>query len=294
LTLRTREGFFGLSDKIVSEANGTTREQMSAALVSPFAAAQIEVHLTSLFANDKAGGSFIRSMVYLNSRDLNFATAADGTRTAKLHLWSILFDVDGRVVEQVSEDRTLKLSANDYERTAREGIVYQLDVPAKKAGAYQVRVAVKDAASAKIGNAAQLVEVPALDSYKIALSGITLSTDPEAGPTSIANVAMRRFRSSSNLFYGYVVYAGRAKNSTDAPALLAEVKLFREGALVYDGGTKSIDTTGQTDLDRVSAAGGLRLNSLAPGTYVLQVTVKEKSGSRTAATQLIDFEVVPQ
>ena len=292
LTLRTREGFFGLSDKVVSEVNGTTREQMTAALVSPFAAAQIEVHMTSLFANDKSGGSFIRSMVYLNPRDLNFATESDGSRTAKLHLWSILFDVDGRVVEQVGEDRTLKLTAKDYERAAHEGIVYQLDVPAKKAGAYQVRVAVKDAVSAKVGNAAQLVEVPALDSNKIALSGITLSTDPEAGPTSIANVAMRRFRSSSNLFYGYVVYSGRAKNSTEAPKLLAQVKLFREGALVYDGGAKPIDTTGQTDYERISAAGGLRLNSLSPATYVLQVTVKDQSGSRSAATQLIDFEVV--
>lgn len=292
VTLRTREGFFGLSDKVVSEVNGTTREQMTAALVSPFSAAQIEVHMTSLFANDKSSGSFIRSMVYLNPRDLNFTTDSDGKRSAKLHLWSILFDVDGRVVEQVGEDRTLKLTVKDYERAAQEGIVYQLDVPAKKAGAYQVRVAVKDAVSAKVGNAAQLVEVPALDSNKIALSGITLSTEPEAGPTSIANVAMRRFRSSSNLFYGYVVYSGRSKNAAGVSVLLAHVKLFREGALVYDGGPKPIDTAGQTDLERISAAGGLRLNSLAPGTYVLQVNVKDQSGSRGAATQLIDFEVV--
>lgn len=292
LTLRTREGFFGLSDKVVSEVNGTTHEQMTAALVSPFAAAQIEVHMTSLFANDKTSGSFIRSMVYLNPRDLSFATESDGSRTAKLHLWSILFDVDGRVVEQVGEDRTLKLAAKDYERAAHEGIVYQLDVPAKKAGAYQVRVAVKDAASAKVGNAAQLVEVPRLDLNRVSLSGITLSTDPEAGPISIANVAMRRFRSSSNLFYSYVVYAGRAKSAAQAPRLLAQVKLYREGALVYDGGAKRIDTTDQTDYERIPAAGGLRLNSLAPGTYVLQVTVKDQTGGRSAASQMIDFEVV--
>jgi hypothetical protein len=37
-----------------------------------------------------------------------------------------------------------------------------------------------------------------------------------------------------------------------------------------------------------AATGGLRLNSLAPGTYVLQVKVKGGD-----ATQLIDFEVVP-
>ena len=301
LTLRTREGFYGVSSKDVSESNGTTREQMSAALVSPFAANQIEVHMTSLFANVKTTGSFIRSMVYLNPGDLNFATEGDGSRSAKLHLVSILLDVDGRVVQQVDQDRTLKLAVKDYERATHEGLVYQLDMPAKKPGAYQLRVVVRDTASAKLGRASQLVEIPELATNKIALSGITLSAESAdssqaekpgvAGST--ANLAMRRFRSSSNLYYGYVVYVGRGKKSADAPALLSEVKLFRDGAQVYGGGAKPIDTAGQEDLERISAAGGLRLNSLAPGTYVLQVKVKDQSGGRDEATQLIDFEVIP-
>jgi hypothetical protein len=153
LTLRTRGGFYGLSDKEVAQGNGTTREQMTAALISPFGANQIEVHMTSLFANDKSAGSFIRSMVYLNPGDLKFATEGDGRRSAKLHLWSILFDVDGRVVQQVEEDRTLKLTAKDFERAAHDGLVYQLDVPAKQPGAYQLRVAVRDTGSAKLGSA---------------------------------------------------------------------------------------------------------------------------------------------
>ena len=303
VTLRTREGFYGLSSKFVSQVNGTTREQMAAALVSPFGADQIELHMTSLFANTKPDGSFIRSMVYLNPGDLNFATASDGSRSAKLHLWSILFDVDGGVVEQIQEDRTLKLAAKDYERAAHDGLVYQLDVPAKKPGAYQLRVAVRDNGSSKLGSAAQPVEVPALVTNKIALSGITLSTDPETSQpgsdsrqsaetgvsSAIANMAMRRFHSSSNMYYGYVVYAGGAKKPTQ---LLAQVKLFREGTLVYDGGAKPIDTAGQTDFERISGAGGLRLTSLTPGTYVLQVTVKDQMGNRGETTQLIDFEVV--
>lgn len=297
LTLRTRDGFYGLSNNDVSQINGTTRDQMSAALASPFGADQIEVHMTSVFANARSG-SFIRSMVYLNPDDLNFATESDGSRSAKLRLWSILFDVDGRLVQQVEEDRTLKLAAKDYERAAHDGLVYQLDVPAKKPGAYQLRIAIRDAASAKLGRASQLVEVPALATNKLALSGITLSTDfetssakPESarGAAAMSNLAMRRFRSSSNLYYSYVVYAGRAK---EVPGLLAEVKLFREGALVYGGGAKPIDTAGQNDFARITAAGGLRLTSLSPGTYVLQVTVKDQSSTR-AATQLIDFEVVP-
>ena len=307
LTLRTREGFYGLSNKDVSQVNGTTREQMTAALISPFGASQIEVHMTSLFANAKPTGSFIRSMVYLNPADLVFATESDGKRSAKLHLWSILFDVDGRVVQQVEEDRTLKLAAKDFERAAHDGLVYQLDVPAKQPGAYQLRVAVRDTGSSKLGSAAQLVEVPALAANKIALSGITLSTEsdtskpasdpPPGGETGVAinmaNLAMRRFRSSSDLYYSYVVYVGAARKSSEAPVLLAEVKLFREGTLVYGGAAKYIDPAGQTDLERISGAGGLRLNSLSPGAYVLQVTVKDQSGKRSDATQLIDFEVVP-
>jgi VWFA-related protein len=299
LTLRTREGFYGLSNNDVSQINGTTRDQMSAALASPFGAEQIEVHMTSVFANDTSG-SFIRSMVYLNPGDLNFANESGGSRSAKLRLWSILFDVDGRIVQQVEEDRTLKLTAKDYERAAHDGLVYQLDVPAKNPGAYQLRIVVRDAGSAKLGRAAQLVEVPALATNKLALSGITLSTESaspqgaETGATStIANLALRRFRSSSNLYYSYVVYVGGARKSTEVPALLSEVRLFREGTLVYGGGAKAIDAAGQTDFERITAAGGLRLNSLAPGTYVLQVTVKDQSKTRVDATQLIDFEVIP-
>jgi len=303
LTLRTREGFYGLSNKDVSQVNGTTREQMTAALVSPFGASQIEVHMTSLFANAKPAGSFIRSMVYLNPADLKFATESDGKRSAKLHLWSILFDVDGRIVQQVEEDRTLKLAPKDFERATHDGLVYQLDVPAKQPGAYQLRVAVRDTGSAKLGSAAQMVEVPALNGNRLALSGITLSTESDGskpavdstqgGAANMANLAMRRFRSSSDLYYSYVVYVGTARKSTEAPMLLAEVKLFREGALVYGGAGKYIDPAGQTDLERISAAGGLRLNSLSPGAYVLQVTVKDQAGKRSDATQLIDFEVVP-
>ena len=301
LTLRTREGFFGVSTKDVSQVNGTTRDQVSAALTSPFRADQIEIHMTSLFANTRSTGSFIRSMVYLNPGDLSFATESDGSRSAKVNLLSILFDVDGRVVEQVNEERKLKLAAKDYERAAHDGIVYQMDVPAKKPGTYQLRLAVRDAASAKVGSAAQLVEIPALVTNKVALSGITLSTESADSPrgaetgaeSSIANLAMRRFRSSSNLFYSYVVYVGRARKSTEAPALQAEVRLFRDGALVYGADPKAIDTAGQDDFERITAAGGLRLNSLAPGMYVLQVKVKEQSGKGGDATQLIDFEVVP-
>ena len=71
--------------------------------------------------------------------------------------------------------------------------------------------------------------------------------------------------------------------------------MFRDGKLLYAGDPKPIDPSGQTDLERITASGALRLGpTLGLGQYILQVTiddrqVDEKNGT---ATQWIDFEIV--
>lgn len=153
LTVRTREGFYGLSDKEVLPIKPTTRDQMNKALMSPFGTVQIEMRLTALFANTKQTGSVIRSLVHFKAGDLTFAYEADGWRKATFSLSGALFGDNGGVVHEASETRTVRLTDRDYERILREGLIYQLDMPVKKPGAYQFRVAVRDATSSRIGTA---------------------------------------------------------------------------------------------------------------------------------------------
>jgi len=77
--------------------------------------------------------------------------------------------------------------------------------------------------------------------------------------------------------------------------LTAEARIFHDGKLIYAGNPKPIDTAGQPDLDRITASGGLELNSLKPGEYILQIVINDLlAGGKTAtATQWIDFEIVP-
>jgi len=314
LTVRTRDGFFGLSDKDVLPNMPTNRDRINMALMSPFGTVEIEMRLTALFANTKDAGSIIRSLLYFKGQDLTFADEPDGSHKATFSLSGVLFGDNGSVVNQVTETRTLRLRGKDYDRILRDGLVYQLDMPVEKPGAYQFRVAVRDAASSHIGTAGELLEVPDLRNQRLALSGITVSSGiaPNAPETTgvsgtgrpadsqtpadnpMANPANRRFRQGSNLFFGYAVYKAQLDKATHLPNLTAQAKLFRDGKLVYEGGLKPIDLTGQTDLERITGGGGLQLGMLPPGEYILQIVANDapaREKNRTA-TQWIDFEIV--
>jgi len=313
LTVRTREGFFGVTDEQARPREPTNRDQMNLALMSPFGAVDIDVRLTTIFANVAVNGSVLRSLLYFQTRDLTFTDEPDGWHQSTFNLSGVIFGDNGRVVNQVAETRTLRLQGKEYDRALRAGIVYQLDMPIKNPGAYQFRVAVRDATSSRIGTAGQFVEVPDLKSA-LALSGITVSSGigpngPEAtsvsgtarpadGQTtsdnSMANPANRRFRQGSNLFFGYAVYKAQLDKATHLPNLTAQAKLFCDGKLVYEGGLKPVDLTGQTDLERITGGGGLQLGMLPPGEYILQLFVNDALApeKNRTTTQWIDFEIV--
>ena len=86
----------------------------------------------------------------------------------------MIFGDNGTVVEQYQRGATLSLTERDYEHAMRNGMALKLDMPVKRPGSYQVRVATRDRNSAKIGSAGQFVEVPDLKKKRLAVSGIIL------------------------------------------------------------------------------------------------------------------------
>jgi hypothetical protein len=59
-------------------------------------------------------------------------------------------------------------------RSVEDGFVYQFAFPVKKAGAYQYRVAIRDAQGGKIGSASQFIEVPNLGKKHLATSSLVI------------------------------------------------------------------------------------------------------------------------
>lgn len=291
MSLRTRFGFVGVTKEEAKRAKPTPRSATNLALASPFAAQDIEVDLTSFFADDKQSGPVVRSFVYVDPKDLTF-TRVDGRYHASLELYGVIFGDNGVIVEERADAATFNFSDADYEQITRDGIGIGFDMPAKRPGAYQVRVAARDKATSKIGTAGQYMAVPDLKKkQQLAVSGIVLGTinaDKTVGRTGI-----RRFLAGSDLYYAYNLYNAIDENGNPRD-LVMDVILFREGKVVQTVPGVPIVATDQSDRSQVFVGSTLRLDpALEPGHYHLQVVVRNRNVKQKgpAVAQWADFAI---
>jgi VWFA-related protein len=288
MTLRTRFGFFGVSEEEASKTRLTPRDMTNLALASPFSAQDVEVGLASLFWSDKTAGSLIRSFVYIDASDLVF-TPVDGRQQASIEVHGVVFGDNGAMVEQLRRGATISFSESEYAAALKNGMGLSVDIPVKRYGAFQVRIAIRDRKSSKIGSAGEFVAVPDLKNKSLAVSGIVLGS-PRGEQETMSNTVARRFDANSDLEFAYVIY-----NALQFAKPVMETKLFRDGKIVYSGPEMPIQTAGQPDPDRVVASSKVRLSpDLEPGYYYLQVVLTDKDAKSKAlpVVQWIDFEVV--
>ncbi len=304
LRVRYRSGFFGAVDRKTEAVKKTPAQQIYGALLSPFSAKDISVNLTTIFAEDDKSGTFIRSLVTIEAKNLKFSKEPDGTHKANFDILAMTFGDNGVPVDETAKNYTVKLGENAYRKILETGFIYDLLVPVKKTGAYQLRVALRDSATEKVGSASQFVEVPNLKKNRLTLSSIILdnyttdqwqrvvsgnlqNTDEQSG----LDMALRRFKSGTVLRYDYMIY-----NAKINPVQLnTQMRLFRDGELVLEGKPVVIDGKDQTNLQRIQAAGAITLGSnLAPGNYALQIIVSDTGtkGKNQITSNWIDFEIV--
>ncbi len=317
LRLRSRTGYYGVTDAEGRPVRRTRDEQLAAAVTSPFASSDIRVRLTSLFGDEPGTGSFMRSLLHVDARDLTFREEPDGSHKATMDIVAVNFGDNGRVMDQFSYEQLITLRGDAYRQALQHGLVYNFDFPVKQRGAYQLRVAVRDAGSERMGSARQYIEVPDMSKNRLTLSGIilkganppgankatvvgasaqaangnarSLTDDPQADP------ALRRLRQGMVLNYQYAIYNAQLDAPTNRPQLTTQMRLFRDGKQAFAGRVQPFEAGQQTDMKRLAAVGGLRLGpELVPGEYVLQVIVTDNlaKDKQNTATQFIDFEIV--
>ena len=314
--VRMRNGFYGITDEEAKPAPVAGANRILAALTSPFGSADIHVRLTSLFANDAKVGSIMRSMLHVKASDLTFKEEADGWRTSTFDILAYTFGDNGVVVDRLGKQYSVKVKGKTYERIMKDGFTYYLTVPVKKAGAYQLRTALRDVASERVGSASQFIEVPDIKKNRLTLSGVVLngvspqiykteepttasgadgSDDARDGSDPKASPSVRQFKSGLVMTYAYHIYNARSDKSTPKPQLVTQVKLFRSGQEIFTGKEIPFNTGNQVDLKRLTGSGAIQLGSeMVPGEYVLQVIVTDLkvTGKNRVTSQWIDFEIV--
>jgi hypothetical protein len=305
LHARGRTGFYGTIGEDKPAKQLTPDEQLAAALTSSLAADGVRLRLTSLFMNDSTKGSIMRSLLQVDPHDLTITEEPTKSHKVILDVVALNFADNGRVVDQFAQTQALDIQPEAYAAVLRDGLIYEFDVPIKQPGAYQLRIAVRDATSGRVGAAGQFVEVPDLSKDRLALSGIivngTLAAPADGSTTAVApdpgqqaGAALRRLRTGMILNYGYTIYNARIDSATNAPQLQTQMRLFRDGKQVFAGKVLPYALRSQADLKRLQAGGRIHLGpELVPGAYVLQVMVTDLLGKdpfRTS-TQWIDFEI---
>jgi VWFA-related protein len=328
LRVRSRTGFYGVTDEQVAPQRRTPAQALVGALTSPFSESGVHLRLTSLYGNDAKMGAFVRSLLHVDGKDLTFTDEPDGWHKSVFDVLAVTFGDNGTVVDQIARTQTMRVRGDTYQKILESGFVYIVTVPIKKPGAYQLRAAIRDEPSEHVGSASQFIEVPNINKNRLTISGIVVNgikpsvkpagkennpgtdaqgqsastppganapqeglteTDPQSGP------AVRRFHSHMGLQYGYVIYNAQVDKATGRPQLQTQARLFRDGKQIFTGRVTPFDPGAQQDLRRLLAGGGLNLGTdLAPGEYILQIVVTDLLAKEKyrMASQWIDFEIV--
>ena len=312
LTVRSRSGFYSLPDgEDAPVVRPSGDRQLYAALASPVGGADVRMQLTTFFYSDPRAGSFVRSLLHLNAQDITFTDEPNGFKKTVLDVAAVTFGEDGRIADEFNRTHTVRVGPDTFRHIMLHGLSYSADVPVKRAGAYQLRIVVRDAVSHRIGASGQFVEVPDVRQKQFALSGLVLgevaphhapalqpgaSAEAALAPVpSPAHLALRRFRPGASLAYSYVIYNARPGGASARPQLTTRARLFREGREIFSTPEIPFDAAAQADPARLSATGTLALRPDAqPGSYVLQLVVTDASPGRKrqTTTQWIDFEIV--
>jgi VWFA-related protein len=311
LKVSYRSGFFsGAPDNAGPAPQLSVERRMAEVLTSPFAESDIALNINALYAHDPVDGSYVRSFLHIDARNLTFSDTADGWKTASFDVVALMTGDNGVPVKDIASKYTIKTRGPAYESTLKNGFVYVLIMPVKDAGLYQYRVALRDTSSGKIGSASQIVEIPNLAKQNLTISSLAVEnlsmatwqnmTQGKIGnkpgqiqvpSTLMYDTVLRQFPSGTVLRYGYEIY--NAKNSDNAaPRLETQAKILQNNRAVVAGNPAKFDVSNQPDRTHLKISGAIMLDAkLQPGDYVLQIVVTD-TATKQASTQLFPFEIV--
>jgi VWFA-related protein len=303
LHVRTRSNFMGTPERIPEPP--TQREQIEQALYSPFGAGTLPVRLTALFSQTREGESRINGLLHFDVNKLTFNEDPEGWKKTEVEIVAALFDIDGQQIEFTDQKVSLTAKGETYRDMMKNGVVLQMGVPAKKAGAYQMRVILSDTESGLMGSATHFVEVPDIRKGRLAVSGIALAAEKSqpgmsgeqdaglvAGREVNGTTAVRIFTPGETITWAYQVL--NAKTGADNKSQLQTyVRLFHEGWEVYAAEPVEIVSEPEGNSGRMIGVGNMQLKRILPGEYALQVVVRDMLANEQHRTvvQAIDFVV---
>jgi VWFA-related protein len=276
----------GKGDGGKAVAAEVSERELLAALASLYPQRGLAVALSVGYLNMDEQGTTLKVSMQLGRAAFGFDSAG-GTRKA-------LVDVAGAALDDRGQFGSFKqlLTVTPDAADASQPVIWHQQLRLKP-GLYQVRVALRDRATGRVGSAMQWIEIPDLSKGGLALSSIFLGErNPETAPVGreadrpralIVDVDHRFARQSVLRFQTYVYNAARA-GGADGREVEVQAQVLRGATPLIT--TRSARVPVVADPARLPFWSELSLGQLPPGRYVLQVTATDRTVNRTAVERV--------
>ncbi|HEV8429836.1 MAG TPA: VWA domain-containing protein [Pyrinomonadaceae bacterium] len=301
LTVRVRKGYFDLdpapptaaakSEKQPAQTKSTPA-QLRESLTAPYPERSLPILLSADYYELPQKGPTISTAIQIPGEFLVFGQQPDGKIQAAIDMSAVYFDERGIGKTSFLERIVTTAQSLEQARAYRNDITFTYPAYLPP-GLYQVRVAVRDDKSGKIGSAHAWVDVPDLSTKKLTLSSLLLGERTQAMMTNVSNSgtspialsASHRFRRESTLRFLIFTYNMALSSSDQKPDVAVQVQVIRDDQPVVTTALRKVGTDGVIDITRLPYAAEIPLSELLPGRYLLQVTVIDRISKQSTSRQ---------
>ena len=262
------------------------------ALGSLYGHRQLPVSVSSGYVNTPAAGMTLKVSMQIERDAFRFEPDAEKQKAE--------VDVIGTAIDDRGIIKTFKqiVTVTPDLLAQRQNIPViwhqQLSVPP---GLYQVRVAVRERKTGRVGSALQWIEIPDLSRGRFELSSLFLgerkreeivaATSTNTPQAIMVDVDHHFPRTSVLRFQTYVYNAARG---TAAPEVWIQAQVLRDKRQVMALPASKVPTDASPDAGRLPYWAEIGLAQLPAGRYVLQVTATDRA-SGTSVSQRSNFVI---
>jgi VWFA-related protein len=306
LIVKTRKGYFSGEEKIDPKeleriekleaknkknvpAVDPERKDLINSLSSVLPVTDIRLKMKADFlgvVGDTKSNSVLSFAINLEDVKLN---KSDNKYLNKLSALLIVVGEDGKIVHSSANNVDINFPEAKYEQVSKSWFFYALSLSLKP-GFYNVRFALRDPISNRLGSVSGWVEIPNLEKSKMTLSNILLlhtgtktEQNPETNITATGQ-AMTIFSEKSSL--GFLTYIF---NFPKGEKLTAQIQIIKANKPVFT--SEEIDVFEKIDSNgRLVYGGSVPLAGLPQGSYNLKITITD-SKTKDSASQEQRFTI---
>jgi VWFA-related protein len=263
-------------------------KELLAALGSLYPRKELPVALSAGYLDTGEQGTLLNISMQLGRTAFDFDSTGDRRKA--------LLDVAGAAIDDRGQfgsfKQLLTVTPDPADPEASQPVIWHQRLRLKP-GLYQVRVALRDRATGRVGGATQWIEIPDLSKGDFTLSSIflgerSIEAIPAGGELNkpravVVDVDHRFARTSVLRFQTYVYNAARASGA-DNRDVQVQAQVLRGPTPLITTQPLKVPTT--NDPARLPFWSELSLEQLPPGRYVLQVTATDRTTNRTAVERV--------